>query len=85
MRNWFLTHLTLVAMISFSLVMFGVRFFAHEIVDNYGAIGALVTIGAMYWAAVIYERRKFKADLAAGFVESTHFARLSERPAHARD
>lgn len=72
-------------MISFSLVMTCVRFFAHQIVDNFGVIGALITIGAMYAGARVYERRKFKADLATGFVESTQFERLGERPLRVRD
>lgn len=82
MRNWFLNHLLLVAAVLFAIVMCGVRFTAHQIYDHFGWIGALITIAAMYFGAREYERRKAKADLDSGLIESTRFERLSERPAN---
>lgn len=38
--------------------MTGVRFAAHGIVDNFGIIGALATIGAMIFAAHLVDQRQ---------------------------
>lgn len=42
----------------YTLVMAGVNYVAHQIVGNFGWFGGLVTIAAMYGAAVYWERRQ---------------------------
>jgi hypothetical protein len=58
MRNLFLNNLFRVAFVSYVLVMIGVYFVAKSIAQNFGLIGGIITIGSMYLAGVIYERRK---------------------------
>ena len=40
--------LVLVCIVVFAVAMLGVRFAAHGIVDNFGTIGGLAVIAAMY-------------------------------------
>ena len=49
--------LVLVCIVVFAVAMLGVRFIAHGIVDNFGTVGALATIGAMIGAAHLYDKR----------------------------
>jgi hypothetical protein len=48
----------LLCAVLFAIAMAGVKLAAKEIVGTFGAAGGLVTIAAMYGAAVLYERRK---------------------------
>jgi hypothetical protein len=47
--------LVLICIVVFAVAMFGVRLAAHGIVDNFGPIGALVTVAAMLAAARWYD------------------------------
>ena len=47
----------LVCVVLFALAMLGVRAAAHEIVGTFGLLGAVVTIGTLYFGAKVYERR----------------------------
>ena len=49
----------LLCIVLFTVAMAGVRYYAHHI----GVIGGLLTIAAMYGAAVLYERRKQQARI----------------------
>jgi hypothetical protein len=49
--------LILACLALFAVAMAGVSFAAHGIVDHFGVIGGLVTIGAMYGAARWYDHR----------------------------
>ncbi|MGY3535421.1 hypothetical protein [Bradyrhizobium sp. USDA 4452] len=48
----------LACIVLFAVAMAGVRFAAHGIVDHFGVIGGLVTIGAMIFAAHLYDQRQ---------------------------
>lgn len=50
--------LILVCIVVFAIVMLGVRFAAHGVVDNFGTIGGLAVIAAMYVAARLYDARQ---------------------------
>lgn len=50
--------LILVCVVVFSVVMLGVRFAAHSIVDNYGTTGGLVVLAAILGAAYLYDGRQ---------------------------
>lgn len=47
----------------YGITMEGVRFAAREIVGTFGIMGAVITIAAMYGAAVWYERRKERSKI----------------------
>jgi hypothetical protein len=47
----------------YAVAMEAVRWMAHEIVGTFGVIGGVLTIGAMYGAAVAYERRQKKPEI----------------------
>ena len=47
----------LICLALYAAAMSAVSFGAHQIVGTFGAIGGLMTIGAMYGAAVYFERR----------------------------
>lgn len=47
--------LVLICIVVFAVAMLGVRFAAHGIVDNFGFLGAVVTVATMYGAACLYE------------------------------
>ena len=47
-----------ICIVLYTLVMAGVSFAAHRIVGNFGVVGALLTIAAMYGAAVYWEGRQ---------------------------
>ena len=42
----------------YTLVMAGVSFAAHRIVEVFGVLGGLITIAAMYGAARWYDKRE---------------------------
>jgi hypothetical protein len=50
--------LILVCIVVFAVVMAGVRFAAHGIVDHFGTIAGSVVIAAMYGAARWYDQRQ---------------------------
>ena len=41
----------------FGVVMLGVRFAAHGVFDNFGMVGIILTLAAMYGAARWYDHR----------------------------
>jgi hypothetical protein len=47
----------LVCVLLFTVAMLGVRAAAHEIVATFGVMGAVVTVGALYFGACYFERR----------------------------
>jgi hypothetical protein len=47
-----------ICIVLYTLAMAGVSFAAHRIVGNFGVVGGLLTIAAMYGAAVYWERRQ---------------------------
>jgi hypothetical protein len=47
-----------ICIVFYMFAMAGVSFVAHRIVGNFGVVGALLTIAAMYGAAVCCERRQ---------------------------
>jgi hypothetical protein len=44
-------------MVLFAVAMLGVRVAAHEIVATFGALSAVVIVGALYFRALYFERR----------------------------
>jgi hypothetical protein len=56
-RTLFLNPLLPVCTVVYSVAMEGASFAAHRIVENFGPIGGLATIAAMYAAACWYERQ----------------------------
>ncbi len=58
MRNFFLNHPVLFCVVLFAVAMEGVSYAAHQIVGRFGVAGGLVTIAAMWGAAVHWERRR---------------------------
>ena len=56
----------LVCLVLFAVVMEAVVFGAHQIVGNFGVIGGLVTIAAMYGAARWYDHRERRRSLTDG-------------------
>jgi hypothetical protein len=42
----------------FALVMLGIRFAAHGIVDNFGSVAGFAVIAAMIGAAHLYDKRQ---------------------------
>jgi hypothetical protein len=59
-RVW---KLILFCIVLYTAAMEGVRWMAHGIVGSFGVIGGLSAIGAMYGAAVLYERRRKKVEI----------------------
>jgi hypothetical protein len=47
----------LVCIVVFAIVMLGIRFAAHGIVDNFGTAGGLVVLAVMLGAAWLYDGR----------------------------
>lgn len=50
--------LILVCIVVFAVVMLGVRFAAHGIVDNFGTLAGLAVIAAMIGAAHLYDKHQ---------------------------
>ena len=48
----------LVCIVVFAIVMLGIRFAAHGIVDNFGTAGGLVVLALMFAAAWMNDQRE---------------------------
>ena len=48
----------LVCIVVFAIVMLGIRFAAHGIVENFGTMAGLAVLAAMFGAAWLHERRQ---------------------------